>query len=801
MGILTILTFTQPLIKLLLTLYIMKPIAIIGLKNFRIFDHTYGFLGELSSINILTGANNSGKSSIIKALQLLKNSSKENQFPLYLDLNQQEHLLGDFDNVLFDKQNRNLIIALPFTFLGMNNLYISLKYTIPTSKNTFKASLRAMDVIDKKDGSLVFSFAYREATEEEKQAHKENYEQKLKAHKEKKEKSPPPKEDIFTFSQFGFFAPLNPLVGYVEWSMNLEKLKSYLIDLKEFYLLYLEKRREWVGLDKIDERIKDVLFIPSILVNSFAKEVDAGFWDDFIDNKIGDRKEAIGMEAVGEYDFDAEEVFFPPPQIEDILYYFTLNIFRNKLIWNIEEDNGTSSSIMENCFKDSWKALTQRIGTINYISNIKEENSRIYNANINSPFINLLKEYVSLEYVNTDFINKYLTNFEIGKDIAIDYNPKYQLITVTITTFEGHKRELVDFGYGIKQLVLILIQISVLAEKSKRTEHEYDEDGETYKDYYDSKILLVEEPESNLHPKWQSVLAEMFAEASTEFKIQLVIETHSEYLIRRFQTLVAKKELKADSVKMFYLRNRHRVTPDKKQIENLFIEEDGSIDYTKFDGGFFDESTNLEFSLINIRRDNFLKEFEDLKQSNEDNADKIADLQQKIDTYTDKIDLSRYEHFIKIRFDTSKLSALSVRYLVSGQYLLNNITSGDDFSPVILQYGRAIENELLQLFTRVDARANWSIGTMQAALEHIITGKVKLRRALQDVTSKQRTKLGIKLTKIFINQANLRISSIDSLRRRRNDSGHPGNTKTKALALAYIKDVDTFLDKWIIEKR
>ncbi|WP_374707770.1 AAA family ATPase [Flavobacterium sp. J372] len=69
----------------------MKPIDIIGLKNFRIFDFTTGFLGELSSINILTGANNSGKSSIIKALQMLKNSSKQNQFPLQLDLNQQEH--------------------------------------------------------------------------------------------------------------------------------------------------------------------------------------------------------------------------------------------------------------------------------------------------------------------------------------------------------------------------------------------------------------------------------------------------------------------------------------------------------------------------------------------------------------------------------------------------------------------------------------------------------------------------------------------------------------------------------------
>ena len=775
----------------------MKPIDIIGLKNFRIFDHTDGFLGELSSINILTGANNSGKSSIIKALQLLKNSSKENQFPLYLDLNQQEHLLGDFDNVLFDKQNRNLIIALPFTFLGMNNLYISLKYTIPTSKNTFKASLRAMDVIDKKDGSLVFSFAYREATEEEKQSHKENYEEKLKAHKEKEEKSPPPKGDIFSFSQFGLFAPLNPLVGYVEWSMNLEKLKSYLIGLKEFYLLYIKKRREWVGLDKIDERLKDVLFIPSILVNSFAKEVDAGFWDDFIDNKIGDRKEAIGMEAVGEYDFDAEEVFFPPPQIEDILYYFTLNIFRNKLIWNIEEDNGTSSSIMENCFKDSWKALTQRIGTINYISNIKEENSRIYNANINSPFINLLKEYVSLDYVNTDFINRYLTNFEIGKGIAIDYNPKYQLISVTITTFDGTERELVDFGYGIKQLVLILIQISVLAEKSKRTEHEYDEDGETYKDYYDPKILLVEEPESNLHPKWQSVLAEMFAEASMKFKIQLVIETHSEYLIRKLQNLVAEQHLQPDSIKIFYLRNLYKLQSGKKQVESLHIHQDGSIDYKMFDAGFFDESDNLEFSLLNIQRENFLKDFEDLKESNKGNEDKIIDLQQKIDDYTSKYDITVYHQTIAQQFDITKLSAMSVQYLESGQYLLHTIDANSDFSPVIIQYGRTIEDEIKQVFNNVSSTKKWMIGEMQGSMEKILFGST----ALTTCNSRQLTQLTTVLASTFTNAANLRMDLLDDLRTVRNSAGHSGQTKTKQEAEDYIQNANHFLDKWITEKR
>ncbi|MFD2602597.1 AAA family ATPase [Flavobacterium suzhouense] len=778
----------------------MRPIDIVGLKNFRIFDGQVGFLEELSPINILTGANNSGKSSVIKSLQMLKNSSKDNQFPLHLDLNQQEHLLGDFDNVLYNKDDRDLVVSLPFTFLGMKNLYISLSYTVPISKNTFQASLRSMEVVDKKDNNIVFSFMYREASEEEKESHKIKHEEDLKARQQKRVDKPKKKQDIFSFSDFGFFPLYNPLVGYVEWFMNLEKLKEYLIHLKEFYLMYLEKRNGWVELDKIDQRIKGVNFIPSILVNSLEADVDADSWNDFIDNKIGDRKEAKGMEDVGQYDFDAEEVFFPPPQIEDILYYYTLRIFRNKLIWNVTEDSGTKSSIIENCFKKSWNALVQRINTINYLSNIKEENARIYNANIGSPFINLLKDYTFHNGLDTKFINKYLNEFEIGKNIDIGYDPKYQLISVTITTFDGNKRELVDFGYGIKQLVLILIQISVLAEKSRRTVHEYDEEGETYNDYYDPTVLLVEEPESNLHPKWQSVLAEMFSEANTKFNIQLIIETHSEYLIRKFQMLVANQRLSADKVKLFYLRNPHKVTDEKKQVESLSIGDDGSIDFTKFDGGFFEESTDLKLSLLNIQRDNFLKEFEDLKSSSDQNADKIADLQQKIDEYTNKIDLVIYSQVIQGRFDITAISPISVKYLVSGQFLLNNIDGHDDFSPVILQYGRTVENELLQIFTMINPTKRWSFGAMQAALEKVLTGTSTSASALRGSTAGERGQLNTILASTFTIPANLRVDLLEDLRDIRNMAGHPGHTKARQDALDYIQDTNEFLDRWINEK-
>jgi len=775
----------------------MKPIDIIGLKNFRIFDDQMGFLGDLSSINIFTGANNSGKSSIIKALQMLKNSSKQNQFPLRLDLNQQEHFLGDFNNVLYNKESRDLTISLPFTFLGMKNIYIYLKYEIPESKNTFSASLRTMKIVDKSDQSVVFSFAYRTATDGEKEDSKKTFEAEMEDYNAQKKETPNLLEAFSSEKSRWLIPPHhNPLEGYIEWSMNLEKLKNYLSELRKFYLAYIENKGKWIALDKIDERAHDIFFTPSILVECFKKDVDATSWNNFMDNKIGSRKELQGKEPVGEYDFDSDEFYFPRPEIEDLLYWKTVEIFKNQLIWNITEDD-TTISILASSFESSWKALIQRVSTISYISNIKEENARIYSANVNSPFVNLLKEYINLDYHDTAFIKKYLKIFEIGKDVEVDYDPKYQLIKVIITTFDDIERELVDFGYGIKQLVLILIQISILAKRSKEIRHEYDQEyGEVFKDYYAPGILLIEEPESNLHPKWQSVLAEMFVEANSTYKIQLIIETHSEYLIRRFQTLVAKGELKADGVKIFYLRNSSKVTTGKKQVESLHIDQDGRIDYTMFDGGFFDESDNLELSLLNIQRENFLKDFEDLKKNSKESKDKIIDLQQKIDAYTQKFDVAVYHQIVSQRIDISKLSPMSVQYMESGQFLLNTIDPTSDFSPVIIQYGRAIEEEIKQLFYIISSTKKWMIGEMQGSMEKVLFGST-LQPTCSATRLRQLTSL---IPSTFNTTANLRMDLIDDLRTIRNSAGHAGQTKTKQEAEDYIQNANLFLDEWIAEK-
>lgn len=53
-------------------------------------------------------------------------------------------------------------------------------------------------------------------------------------------------------------------------------------------------------------------------------------------------------------------------------------------------------------------------------------------------------------------------------------------------------------------------------------------------------------PELNLHPALQSKLADLFLEVHQEFGINFIIETHSEYIIRKSQVLVAEKEFEVE---------------------------------------------------------------------------------------------------------------------------------------------------------------------------------------------------------------------------------------------------------------
>jgi len=67
------------------------------------------------------------------------------------------------------------------------------------------------------------------------------------------------------------------------------------------------------------------------------------------------------------------------------------------------------------------------------------------------------------------------------------------------------------------------------------------------------QLVYVEQPETHLHPRAQSALAQVLAAAATR-GVRVVVETHSSILLLGVQTLVAEGKLEPDMVKLHWFQ-------------------------------------------------------------------------------------------------------------------------------------------------------------------------------------------------------------------------------------------------------
>ena len=478
-----------------------------GLENFRVFkDYTWF---DFAPITILTGPNNSGKSSLNKALLFLQDNLNKGKIPPSFEMvlngvNEEKVMVGfDENGIIYDKDRIIYFECFEPPSLSFDSKVHGLNYPNSTKFRTGDSD------------KLNFAFEYNISNKESC-----IYQISCKINK------------IRDIAENLFELEIYTMVGSEKKPLLLIKPCSILFDI-ELYNQIVEEKHQINKIDKID------------IKKEITKDSRVLFEQWFEENKFG-KKSKNSVKKV----FNAL-----------------------KLIQN------TNGSIRCN-------PIEQNLRNLNFWTSSRTEQKRIY-AGDDSSEMKMLLEKIHRKMGKADLkeiFSPFTQIFGINGQLDSTYVQEQESYFPNIDGFS-----LPNFGYGYTQLASLFFKLIA---------HCYG-DEDTFYDGSESMIIL-EEPEVNLHPNFQSKLADLFLRYASRFKIQFMIETHSEYMIRKFQYLVAKGRMKKEDIVIYYFHDPNNIPTGEPQVKKIEILEDGSLS-SDFGTGFFDEADNIAISLFNLK--------------------------------------------------------------------------------------------------------------------------------------------------------------------------------------------------------
>ncbi len=464
----------------------MAILKSIGLNNFRVFKEYTEF--ELAPITVLTGANNSGKSSILKALLLLQENKGYGGIST-LDFNTGRHDLGEFKLI---KSGKDDAIEFSFTFdaidqqeytalNGMKNCKIVTSYT----RSNGHGKLQKIAFFQ--ENTLLFSLKEQET-------------------------------EIEMYFNFAFFVEK-------EYNRKIKRSDILYSDIESIHkgIYYLHKYQNLFSRIDIN---------PCFLVDTSGKR----------------------------------------ELVANLFYDKNIEIFFGKTIYCIEKQINLSTSQL---FK------------LDYTSANRSKAQRIYNRENAQQSFETFASYLQKDLYYDDekvrdFVHFWMTDKKEGlgliDDLDIFFSNEEKTNIKVRVTHKNMKTDLTEVGFSVAQILPLVVRIAI----------------------NDTQFALIEEPETNLHPKLQARLADMIIDAYRKFGTRFIVETHSEYFIRKLQFHTANKEIVPSDTVLYYLYDPENLPANgEPQVKRLQITENGKLD-GKFGQGFFDESTNLMMDLYKI---------------------------------------------------------------------------------------------------------------------------------------------------------------------------------------------------------
>lgn len=362
---------------------------------------------------------------------------------------------------------------------------------------------------------------------------------------------------------------------------NISKVKKNILNTLEYELKNEESKILRILLEKEKKAFEEYDFEDEIIIESTLFS-NSSFG--VVVNDIGRMANFSPLQNFRIFDIIIDE----NKTIDDALEFKVTKI---DLLMRLEEilfnDFNKNNSIVKfiNRFQVNYYPLYfKKYTRANSISDTSNDLALLLHEYVNFKGDNKLKE------ITDSFIKQSLMDFNIGEDFTI--NSILGEIYEVIIHQNNIRISLSDKGTGNIQIFKMLLSLANSTLKYKDISEAY-------------SMIVIEEPEINLHPALQSKLADLFNSISLLWKssrknINLMIETHSEYLIRRLQVLSIQNKLDRNNLSITYFPTELNQDPYQ-----LRINKDGSLD-KNFGSGFFDEAGNhmLELMRFNLTSKN-----------------------------------------------------------------------------------------------------------------------------------------------------------------------------------------------------
>lgn len=568
-----------------------KKLEKIFLNGFKAYNKRQDV--NLSDINILMGANSSGKSSSIQSLLALKQTYESGQEHIGLLLNGKYTMLGSFSDVINANISENGHFSIGLVLSSGTDDEAKEKMTIQWvfRKNADMINQVELESIEIHNGTLQVVIKLTD-----------QYQYTVCVNG----KELPQKVELNNLDIETIIVPYN--VSYNQVLADFLKDTIQWVSKRDKNVIKIRKDRLVAAqLDGIrilnitgenvkrndsakKDMVKEALKIGECLLRMIRKQ-DSTINEDFATNVVmqilftnPEPKEFNKIREKYEKQMDSESAEMADECIPLEKFLSTRRDEKDEIcqVWRLIEQYN--------------KYLREIISSIRYLGPMRETPKSLYqwDSDVDPYYVGVRGEHFpsvletlkskqietilpgsneTESVIFSEALSRWCLYLQVANEVNVHSSQSSFGMSISVYNLQEKKSDIMNVGIGTSQILPVLI-LGLISPPDT--------------------VIVYEQPELHLHPYSQSRLADFFI-AMSKLGKQIIIETHSEYMLHRFRYHLIKDTIVSDSIKVNFFANKEEGT----FVYEGKLDHEGGIDYPE---DFVDQNQSLFLEMLNAAK-------------------------------------------------------------------------------------------------------------------------------------------------------------------------------------------------------